>query len=313
MSLHRAGVALLVLAWCPNLGAQNLFSYEDRLGPGGHTLVVDGKSFGPYRDPPILAVSTSGTAGAFIVVKRERPWVLAQGRETGPLPTGFEVDRLQVSDDGRVWMLTATHSGATEFEPSQTLLWVNGKTYGPYPELTTIEYAETGGSWIAAVRTAEDEAQLLVTGRAEGPFFTIDHAWMSPDGRSWGYAASDSAGASTLVTSDEPPLTFTEPNFAALYPREPHWGYAVKTETGQRIVVDGRKYEGYEGFRTLLLTPSGGHWGFEALKGNQPVVVIDGKEHPGEDLSWSRLGSQETFTWTVRDGSRVNVQSLKLP
>jgi len=312
--MKAAGVGLaLLIGLGQSLGAQTLFSYEDRLGPSGHTLVIEGKVFGPYRDPPVLAVSTSGTAAAFVVVKRDRPWILAQGRETGPLPAGFEVDRLQVADDGKVWMLTATRTSSAEADPTETLLWVNGKPYGPYPELTTVEYAEVGGSWIAAVRTAEEEAQVLVSGRAEGPFFVVDHAWLSPDGRSWGYAASDSGGLTTLVTSDEPPLNITEPNFAALYPREPHWGYAVKTEKGQRIVVDGKRYEGYTGFRTLLVTPSGGHWGFEALKLAAPVVVIDGREYPGEDLSWSRLGSQETFTWTVRDGSRVNVQSVKLP
>lgn len=313
MNAPRAGVALLILALGPPLAAQGLFSYEDRQGPTGHTLVIDGKSFGPYRDSPTLAVSTSGTSVAFVVIKRDGPWILAQGRETGPLPEGFDVDRLQVSDDGKVWLLTATRSSSAELDPSETLLWVNGKAYGPYPELTTVEYAEVGGAWIAAVRTAIDEARVLISGRDEGPFAAIDHAWMSPDGKTWGYAASDSGGLTTLVTSDEPPLAIAEANFAALYPREPHWGYAVKTEKGQRIVVDGKRFEGYAGFRALLLTPSGGHWGFEALKGSVRVVVIDGKEYPGEDLSWSRLGSQETFTWTVRDGAKVNVRSLRLP
>lgn len=312
MNAPRAGVALLVLVLGPALGAQGLFSYEDRQGQAGHTLVIDGKTFGPYSDAPTLAVSTSGTSAAFVVTKRDRQFILAQGRETGPLPEGFIVDRLQVADDGRVWLLTATRSSSQDRDPSETLLWVNGKVYGPYPELTTVEYAEQGGEWIAAVRTAAEEALVLLTGRIEGPFDTVDHAWMSPDGKTWGYAASK-AGNTTVVTSDEPALAVGEVNFAALYPREPHWGYAVTTEKGQRIVVDGKKYEGYSGFRALLLTPSGGHWGFEALKGSARVVVIDGREYPGEDLSWNRLGSQETFTWTVRVGSRVNVQTLRLP
>jgi len=43
------------------------------------------------------------------------------------------------------------------------------------------------------------------------------------------------------------------------------------------------------------------------------VVVVDGKEYPGEELSWSRLGNQESFTWTNRDGTKVNVVTLRLP
>ncbi len=91
------------------------------------------------------AYSTSGTAAAFAVLKRDRVWILAQGKETGPLPAGFDLDRLQVADDGKVWVLTATFASADEDEPNQTLLLVNGKSYGPYPELTTVEYAETAG------------------------------------------------------------------------------------------------------------------------------------------------------------------------
>jgi len=290
-------------------------SYEDRAGEAGHTLVLDGKSYGPYREVT-PTTSTSGTTVAFTVVKRDRLWVLAQGRESGPIPVGFELDRLQVSDDGKVWVLTATRTSSNEDEPNQTLLMVNGKAYGPYPELTTVEYAEVGGAWIAAVRTEAEEADVLVTGKAQGPFFAVDHAWLTPDGRSWGYAVADSEGRTTVVTSDKTWDGVQAANFTNLYPREPHWGYSLQLATDEeRIVVDGQSYEGYRNFGGLMLTPSGRHWAFEAekLAGGLGVVVIDGKEFPGEDLQWSRLGSQESFHWTVTEGSKVTVQTLKLP
>jgi len=306
------------------LAAQNApvpqvrFGYEDRTGTPGHTLLVDGKTYGPYKDVVSSAYSSSGTAAAFAVVKRDKTWVLAQGKETGPLPVGFDLDRLQISDDGKVWILTATRTSADSNDPNETLLMVNGKTYGPYPELTTVEYAETGGSWVAAVRTAADEADVLVNGKAQGPFFTVDHAWMGPDGKFWGYATSDSEGKMTVVTSEKTWSPVVSANFTNLYPREPHWGYSLRLgDEEERIVVDGQAYEGYLNFQGLILTPSGRHWAFEAEKlsdaGDSQAVVIDGKEYPGEGLSWSRLGSQETFLWTVRDGAKVSVQTLKLP
>jgi hypothetical protein len=43
------------------------------------------------------------------------------------------------------------------------------------------------------------------------------------------------------------------------------------------------------------------------------VVVVDGKPYPGDTLIWSRLGSQEVFSWSLRDQSKVSVQVLKLP
>lgn len=299
-------------------GPQARLSFEDRTGTSGHTLVLDGKSYGPYREILSSAFSTSGTAAAFAVVKRDKTWVLAQGKETGPLPVGFDLDRLQISDDGKVWVLTATRTSAAEDDPNETLLLVNGKTFGPYPELTTVEYAETGGAWIAAVRTAADEADVLVTGKAQGPFFTVDHAWLTPDGKAWGYATSDSEGKVSVVTSEKAWTGIQGANFTNLYPREPHWGYALRLgDEEERIVVDGQTYEGYLNFQGLILTPSGRHWAFEAEKladtGDSKVVVINGREYPGENLVWSRLGAQETFTWTVRDGSRVTVQTLKLP
>jgi hypothetical protein len=306
------------------LAAQNApapqarFAYEDRAGTAGHILLVDGKSYGPYKDVVSSSYSSSGTAAAFAVTKRDKTWILAQGKESGPLPVGFDLDRLQISDDGKVWILTATRTSADSNDPNETLLLVNGKTYGPYPELTTVEYAETGGSWIAAVRTAADEADVLVNGKAQGPFFTVDHAWMGPDGKFWGYATSDSEGKMTVVTSEKTWSPVLSANFTNLYPREPHWGYSLRIgDEEERIVVDGQTYEGYLNFQGLILTPSGRHWAFEAEKladaGDSQVVVINGKEFPGEGLSWSRLGSQETFLWTVRDGPKVSVQTLKLP
>lgn len=293
-------------------------TYEDRLGASGHTLVVDGKAWGPYREVAVTAFSTSGTAAAFAVFKKDRLYVLAQGKETGPLPVGFEMDRLQIADDGKVWVLSATRASAAEEDPVETLLWVNGKAYGPYLELTTVEYAESGGTWVAAVRTAVEEAEVLVNGKPQGPFYTVDHAWLTPDGRSWGYAISDSEGAITVVTPEKTWTDVVSGNFVALYPREPHWGYALRLSGGEeRIVVDGLAYEGYRRFGGLVLTPSGLHWGFEAEKrteeGPEAVVVIDGKEYPGAELVWSRLGSQESFTWKAVEGTKTAVQTLSLP
>lgn len=317
-----AACGLLLLtagAWAETpAGPQTRLTYEDRTGVAGHTLVLDGKSYGPYKEVLLTASSTSGSAVAFAVSKREKTWVLAQGKETGPLPVGFDVDRLQISDDGKVWILTATRTNADESQPNETLLWVNGKAYGPYPELTTVEYAETGGAWIAAVRTAAEEADVLLSGKPQGPFYTVDHAWLSPDGKAWGYAVSDSDGRAAVVTSDRPRTPIESGDFANLYPREPHWGYALNlSDDDQKIVVDGQQYEGYRGFQGLVLTPSGRHWAFEAVKladgAETQVIVVNGKEYPGENLVWSRLGNQETFTWTVRDGTRVSVMTLKLP
>lgn len=300
-------------------GPQTRLAYEEKTGPAGHVLVLEGKTFGPYREVLAPAYSTSGTAAAFAVIKKDRLYVLAQGKETGPLPSGFELDRLQIADDGKVWILTATLASTAEEEPAQTLLWVNGKSYGPYLELTTVEYAESGGAWIAAVRTAEEEADVLMTGKPQGPFFTVDHAWLSPDGKAWGWAVSDSEGGVSVVTSDKTWTSVAGSNFANLYPREPHWGYGLRFASGpDRIVVDGVAYDGYRGFQGLILTPSGEHWAFEAQKllpesNTLPVVVIDGREYPGENVSWSRLGPQETFTWTFREGTKTSVQTLKLP
>lgn len=296
---------------------QTKLAYEDRSGTSGHQLIIEGKTFGPYREVLSTSVSTSGTTVAFVVSKRDRQYILAQGKEAGPLPAGFEVDRLQIADDGKVWVLTATRMSSAESDPIETLLWVNGKAYGPYLELTTVEYAEAGGSWIAAVRTAEDEADVLLSGKSQGPFFTVDHAWLTPDGRAWGYAVSDSEGIASVVTSEKTWKNVVASNFAALYPREPHWGYALSQgEDEDRIVVDGQVYSGYRNFQGLILTPSGNHWGFEAEKlsdtGDTPILVIDGKEYVGEGLGWSRLGSQEFFLWSYRDGAKTSIQTLRL-
>ena len=321
---HTRGLlALAVLllgsgVWAQAAGPQTRLNYEDKAGTNGHTLVLEGKAFGPYKEILTAAYSTSGTMVAFAVVKRDKVWILAQGKETGPLPVGFDLDRLQMADDGKVWVLTATRTSAAEDDPNETLLLVNGKSYGPYPELTTVEYAESGGSWIAAVRTAAEEADVLVNGKAQGPFYTVDHAWLTPDGKAWGYAVSDSDGKATVVTSEKTWSGVQGGNFTNLYPREPHWGYSLRLgEELERIIVDGLAYEGYLNFQGLVLTPSGRHWAFEAEKladsGDARVVVIDGREFPGESLTWSRLGAQESYTWTVKDGTKVTVQTLKLP
>lgn len=312
--LWAATLAVVALPVWAQPAPQARLQFEDRAGTAGHTLVVDGKAFGPYKEIISAAFSTSGTAAAFAVTKRDRTVVVAQGRESAPVPAGFELDRLQISDDARVWVLTATRTSTEASDANQTLLVVNGKSYGPYPELTTVEFAEVGGSWIAAVRSDANEADVLLEGKAQGPFFTVDHAWLTPDGKSWGYAVSDSENRATVYTSDKVWRDVQGSNFANLYPREPHWGYSLRLSNDEeRIVVDNQVYAGYLNFQGLILTPSGRHWAFEAEKGDNHVLVIDGKEYPGENVVWTRLGFQELFNWTVRDGSKVTVQTLKLP
>jgi hypothetical protein len=317
MRLWWAATALIALPAVAQPAPQSKLQFEDRAGTSGHTLIIDGKTFGPYKDVVSAAFSTSGTAAAFAVTKRDRTVIVAQGKESAPLPSGFDLDRLQVSDDGKVWVMTATHTSADADEANETMLVVNGKSYGPYPELTTVEYAETGGSWIAAVRSADNEADVLLDGKPQGPFFSVDHAWLTPDGKAWGYAVSDSDDHTTVVTSDKTWKNVQGANFANLYPREPHWGYSIRvSDDEERIVVDNQVYSGYLNFQGLVLTPSGRHWAFEAEKtadAQAHVVVIDGKEYAGEEVAWSRLGAQETFTWTVHDGSKVTVQTIKLP
>jgi hypothetical protein len=306
---------LMTLSAIAQPSPQAKLQFEDRSGETGHTLIVDGKTFGPYKDVLSTAFSTSGTAAAFAVTKRDRTVVVAQGKESAPILAGFDIDRLQISDDGKVWVLTATRTSSDANDANETLLVVNGKSYGPYPELTTVEYAEAGGSWIAAVKTAEDEADVLLDGKPQGPFFSVDHAWLTPDGKAWGYAVSDSESHATVVTSDKTWHDVQSSNFANLYPREPHWGYSIRiSDDEERIVVDNQVYSGYLDFQGLILTPSGRHWAFEAEKpsNGSHVLVVDGKEYPGETVAWSRLGMQETFIWTVRDGSKVSVQTLKL-
>ena len=144
---------------------QARLSYEDRSGTTGHTLVIDGKSFGPYKEVTTVTHSTSATAAVFLATKRDKTYIVAQGREWGPLPAGFEPDQTWVSDDGKVAAVTAAHTDESEDNStSQTQLWVNGKLYGPFSSLSTFEYAESGGSWIASVQTGEEEYGVLVNG-----------------------------------------------------------------------------------------------------------------------------------------------------
>jgi len=302
-------------AWA-DPGPTSRLAYEDLAGPNGRTLTIEGKSWGPYREVVQAVPSTSGTQVAFGVRKGGRLAVVAQGREWPPVPQGFDLDRLQISDDGRVCVLTATKASNDGSQVPQTLLMVNGKVYGPYQELTTVEYAEAGGTWLAAVRTGNDEADLLWNGRSQGPFYTVDHAWLQPDGQDWGYAVSDSEGVQSVVTPAQTWTGVSGANFSAMYPREPHWAYAFVLADGtQRIVVDGQGWEGLQGFQALVFTPSGRHWGFEAARTDtgQPVVVVDGKEYPGTDLNWHRLGASENFTWTEANEGRVQVKVWRLP
>jgi hypothetical protein len=296
---------------------QGKFSWQDRSGTTGHTVTVDGKSYGPYKDVKSVTHSTSGTAGLFLVTKRDKTYILAQGKELGPLPTGYEVDQSYISDDGKIWAVTATLSSDSEDGKNQTQLWVNGKVYGPYDAVNTFEYAETGGGWVASVQTAEDETTVLVNGTSAGPFASVDHTWMSLDGKIWGYAATDS-DKTTVVTQDNTYNDVQSYNADMMYPREPHWALAIQTgDQEELVVVDGKSYSGYLNFSGLSTTYTNRHWGFQADKmgdsGDYPVIVIDGKEFVGEELSASYADDQELFTWTVRDGDKTTVQVLSLP
>jgi len=315
--------AILFVLIVTGLSAQSpqaRLSYEDRSGTTGHTLVIDGKSFGPYKEVTSVTHSTSATAGLFVVTKRDKTYIVAQGKETGPLAPGFDLDQSWVSDDGKVWAVTAYHSEESTDDSegsAQTQLWVNGKLYGPFKALSTFEYAESGGSWIALVQTGDEEYAVLLNGVSQGTFASVEHVWMFPDGKGWGYAGTD-ADKTKVVTQDRTYEDVQNYNFDQMYPRNTHWGMGFKVgEEEELIVIDGKLYPGYLNFNGLLTTYSGRHWGFEAEKltdaGDYPVVVVDGKEYVGEGLGASDLGGKEAFTWTVKDGSKVAVQVLALP
>lgn len=314
--------ALFFVVLATGLGAQTpqpRLTYEDRAGTTGHVLVLDGKSFGPYRDITSVTHSTSGTAGLFLVTKRDKTYLVAQGVEAGPLGAGFDPDQSWISDDGRVWAATATHTDdSSEDGSSQTQLWVNGKLYGPFVAVASFDYSEIGGTWIASVQTGESEYEVLLNGQSQGTFSSVEHLWVFPDGKGWGYAATDADGKVSVVTQDRTYDGVQNYNFDEMYPRSPHWGMGFKVADEQEVIlVDGKAYDGYLNFSGLTTTYSGRHWGFQADKmtdaGDYPVVVVDGKEYVGEGLGATYLGSQESFTWSVQEGPKVVVQVLPLP
>ena len=300
---------------------QPAFSYEDRAGTTGHTVVVDGKTFGPYKDLINMTYSDRGKAAIFLVSKRDKTYVLAQGKESGPFPTGYSQESLWVADDGKVWAISLTASTPGEGDSegtSQAQLLVNGTFYGPYLAVAAFDFAETGGSWIASVQTAEDEYSILFNGKSEGTFQSISHLWMSPDGKAWGYAGNKDDQHAVFVNQDQAYPAVNSYNVDSLDFRAPHWAYSVRTsEEDETIVVDGKVLPGYLSFEGLQLSASGKHWAFGAQKltdaGDYPVVVVDGQEYIGEGLSSNRLGTQEYFTWTVREGNKTTVQVLPLP
>jgi hypothetical protein len=292
-------------------------TYEDRSGTTGHTLTVDGKSFGPYKEVTSVTHSTSGSALLFLVTKREKTYVVAQGREWGPLGPDQDVDQSWISDDGMVWGVTTVKSNA-DSDVSETRLWVNGKVYGPFEGAPSFDYAEAGGHWLAAVQLGEDNYDVLFDGRSKGPFKAVVHSWLFPDGKSWGWAVTDNDDQTTVETQDKTYSNVQSTTFDQMYPRDPHWAYGIRVGDEQElIVVDGKSYPGYLNFSGIYTTYSGKHWGFTADKmsdtGDFPVVVIDGKEYVGEGLNTTILGDRELFTWTVTDGTKVSLQVLTLP
>jgi len=308
------GISIPLTAQTP----QARLAYEDRSGTTGHTLVVDGKSFGPYKSVDTALYSTSGTAGLFLATKRDKVYVVAQGKESGPLTAGFEPDQSYISDDGKVAAVVATAYSEDEEETSQTQLWVNGRLYGPYEGLYPFEYAETGGNWIAGIQLGEDSYDVLVNGKTQGPFSSVEAVWMAPDGKTWGFAARDEEGTLSVVTQDRRYEGAQGGNFDHTQLRAAHWAYSVRTgDEEELIVIDGKEYKGYLNFSGLYTTASGRNWAFEAEKlteaGDYPVVVINGKEFVGDGLSVSSLGTQESFSWSVQEGNKVTIQVLALP
>jgi len=324
----------IVLALCATgLFAQNpapRLVYEERGGTAGHSLVVDGKTFGPYKEVNLAAKSTSGTAGLFFTNKRDKTYVVAQGREWGPLASGENTDISYISDDGKVWALTTYRDIPTDSgegmggddeedygSVTETTLWVNGKSYGPFESVYDFQYAETGGSWIANVRLSEEEYAVLLNGKNVGSFYSVDHIWMFPDGKEWGYVVTDDE-STTVVTSTKKYEAVQGYDFNYMYPKSPHWGYAIRIDDEQElIVIDGKTYTGYINFNGLNLSTSAKHWAFEAEKlsndGDHPVIVVNGKEYLGERLSASSIGDKEFFMWEVKDGTKVTTQVLTLP
>ncbi len=317
--------ATLTVAGLP---AQNLMSrltYEERGGTAGHSLVIDGKTFGPYKEVNLAVRSASGTAGLFFATKRDKTYVIAQGREWGPLTAGYNTDSSYISDDGKVWAVSTTQDVQNDSQgdsddsapTSQMLLWVNGKSYGPYASLYDFQYAETGGAWIAHVQVSDNESIVLLNGQNMGSFASVDHIWMFPDGKDWGYVVSSDDGTN-VVTASKNYEAVESSDFNSMNPKAAHWGYSIGTGDEQElIVVDGKTYPGYTNFNGLNLTPSARHWAFEAEKlsddGDHPVIVVDGKEYLGEDLAVSSLGDKEFFFWDVKDGTKVTTQVFTLP
>lgn len=292
-------------------------TYTDRSGTTGHTLTLGGKSFGPYREVSAVVPSTSGTSGLFLVVRRDRVYALTQTGEWGPLGQGFDWDQAWVSDDGQVWAMTALRDLDEEEGTYETLLVVNGKTYGPYASVYGFEYSETGGKWLAIVENGLDSYEVLFNGEAQGSATSVEHAWVAPDGRGWGWVMTDQ-GQTTVVTQDRRYEDVVSVNIDQMYPRDPHWALGVRlTDDEELIIIDGKDYPGYLNFSGLYLTYSGRHWGFSAEKltdkGDYPVVVIDGKEYVGEGLGSFNLGEKEAFTWSVTEGDQVRFVVLPLP
>lgn len=315
--LMMLSAALVVSAQAP----QARFTYEDRSGTTGHTLVVDGKSYGPYKDVTSVVHSNSAATGMFLVTKRDKTYVVAQGKEWGPLGAGYEVDQTAIADDGKVWAVTGTHYEEAKDDgdgTSSVVLMVNGKSYGPYQEVSGLTVSDTGGHWMATVKLAEDSYDLIFDGKNRGPFQQVGHSWLSADGKLWGWSATIPDAGDTVVTQDKEYDNVQSSNFDQMDVRAPHWGYSVRIgDEEEVVVVDGKTYPNYLNFSGLYLSYSGRHWGFTADKmsdaGDFPVVVIDGKEYVGEGLGTAQMGDKELYTWSVTDGNKVTVQVLTLP
>lgn len=301
------GIAGAVFAQSPRV----TWSFEDRVGTTGHTIVADGKSFGPFREGPSWYTSNSETVGFFVVTKRDRLVVIAQQKEFPPLPARFEVGEGYISNDGTTVFLSLENS-----DTGKSLLWVNGKIYGPYDGVGKVALAEQGGTW-AAIVTKDESHVVVLNGAEKGTYSEVEDLWLTPDGKFWGWAAHTGDETTDIVTQEGSWADVADYDVSNLDTDAPHWGFGFTDADGApHVIVDGAPLPHYGNFKKFRLTYSGTHWGFSAVRysdaGDTPVVVIDGKEYVGQDLYQNAQGGREWFSWTVRDGATVSQMVLSL-
>jgi WD40 repeat protein len=149
----------------------------------------DGGNFGPYpiaQDPqgtaynPSVSFSANGK-GWYALVPRDESGFAA-------IVNGKEVTRgvadFWLSPSGAAWAGVAGKWGDC------SLVWSDGKRYGPYNWVDDVVFSPSGDSWVSAVRDKND-ARLVLTsdGRSLNPFVEKSGGSVvvrySPDGKTW--------------------------------------------------------------------------------------------------------------------------------